>query len=126
MLAISFISTLSSMWSLYEKHGNCAHVALKANKISKSSASLSTIVFLDNYFFISSNFLWSNLHLTKRSWYSFWDNIFPFSSQKKGKPFLHNGENDSIKNLISWFIMPIFASRFPNVDVYSRPSLPKW
>ena len=45
---ISFSSTRNSMWSLYEKSGKRAQVALKENIISKSSARMSTISFLDN------------------------------------------------------------------------------
>ena len=76
---ISFDSTPISTWSLYEKFGSRAHVALKVNTISNSSANLSTIVFPDSDYCMFADLEWPNLHRINWLWYSFYDKLAPFS-----------------------------------------------
>ena len=94
--AMSNACTLSSIVSGYEVLGTLAQVALKSNNNSNSLASLSKMIFPDNYCCMSPNFLLSNRHWTRRSRYSFWDNKGPFSSQKKGIPLSTSGLNNLI------------------------------
>ena len=94
ILAIYFTNTLNSTWSTYEMGGSWEQTILKLLIILKSTANLSTTVFLDRDWFISSNFLWSNLHLTNKYWYSTWDKSLPYSSQKEGKPLWKSDTND--------------------------------
>ena len=87
------------------------HKSLKSNNNSNSSNNfLNTVMPESNYWAISSNFLWSFLQLTNMSQYSFWDNIGPFSSQKKGRPLWTRGLNIGAKSLACLHANLHFAS----------------